>query len=260
MRARITLALLAVAAAVVPLAAVSAGPASPAVRPTCPGTHPVMLYVTDDFTVTPVCAATGTVLKAITTGPGPADHLVATPDGKTLYVSNGGIGETIGHTVTVISTVSNTAIKTINVGRGAGAIAITPNGKTVYVLGGMSNTVTPIRTATNTGLKPIKVGTQPWEIAISPDGKTAYVTSALGVVPIRTATNTALKAVKVSGQLQPRGHRDHPGREDRLCRRCRADPDPDGHQHGAQGNPAGWLGHHRRCYPVETGQPGSPRG
>src|SRR5271166_6150247 len=198
MRARITLALLAVAAAVVPLAAVSAGPASPAVRPTCPGTHPVMLYVTDDFTVTPVCAATGTVLKAITTGPGPADHLVATPDGKTLYVSNGGIGETIGHTVTVISTVSNTAIKTINVGRGAGAIAITPNGKTVYVLGGMSNTVTPIRTATNTGLKPIKVGTQPWEIAISPDGKTAYAAGAV-LTPIRTATNTALKAIQLGG-------------------------------------------------------------
>jgi len=43
MRARITLALLAAAAAVVPLAAVSAGPASAAVRPACPGTHPVML-------------------------------------------------------------------------------------------------------------------------------------------------------------------------------------------------------------------------
>ena len=69
MRARMTLALLAAAAAVVPLAAVSAGPASAAVRPACPGTHPVMLYVTDDVTVTPVCAATGTVLKAIKTGP-----------------------------------------------------------------------------------------------------------------------------------------------------------------------------------------------
>jgi DNA-binding beta-propeller fold protein YncE len=85
----------------------SARPAVPrgtsaAVRLACLGTHPVMLYVTDDVTVTPVCATTGTVLNAMKTGPGP-DHLVATPDGKTLYVSNGGIGETIGHTVTVIS-------------------------------------------------------------------------------------------------------------------------------------------------------------
>ena len=59
-------------------------------------------------------------------------------------------------TVTVISTVSNMAIKTINVGRGAGAIAITPNGRTAYGLGGMSGTVTPIRTATSTALKAIQ--------------------------------------------------------------------------------------------------------
>ncbi|HEY7429491.1 MAG TPA: hypothetical protein VH641_02035, partial [Streptosporangiaceae bacterium] len=85
------------------------------------------------------------------------------------------------------------------------AIAITPDGKTVYVVNtgtlpsAPGDTVTPIRTATNTALPAITVGTFPLDIAITPGGQTAYVTvdglhptSDPGtVVPIRTATNTA---------------------------------------------------------------------
>ena len=47
------------------------------------------------------------------------------------------------------------------------AIAITPNGKTAYVLS-IGGTVTPIRTATNTASTPIKVGRDPDAIAITP--------------------------------------------------------------------------------------------
>jgi DNA-binding beta-propeller fold protein YncE len=62
-------------------------------------------------------------------------------------------------------------------------IAITPDGKTVYVANIGSGTVTPIDTATN-----------------APDGKTAYV-GVWGepgtVVPIATATNTPGQPIQV---------------------------------------------------------------
>src|SRR5215469_16626181 len=85
------------------------------------------------------------------------------------------------------------------IGSNPWAIAITPDGKTAYVVNNGSGTVTPIRTATNTALKAIKVGIGPFAIAITPDGKTAYVTNRHSgtVTPIRTATNTALKAINV---------------------------------------------------------------
>jgi YVTN family beta-propeller protein len=48
------------------------------------------------------------------------------------------------------------------------AIAITPDGKTAYLVNSESGTVTPIRVATNTALPPVKVGGFPDAIAITP--------------------------------------------------------------------------------------------
>jgi DNA-binding beta-propeller fold protein YncE len=46
--------------------------------------------------------------------------------------------------VTPVSTVTNQPGKPIEVGKGAWAIAITPDGKTVYVVNSETSTVTPI--------------------------------------------------------------------------------------------------------------------
>jgi YVTN family beta-propeller protein len=48
------------------------------------------------------------------------------------------------------------------------AIAITPNGKTVYVVNYVSDTVTPTRTANNKAEPDITVGNSPDAIAITP--------------------------------------------------------------------------------------------
>jgi YVTN family beta-propeller protein len=79
------------------------------------------------------------------------------------------------------------------------AIAITPDGKTLYVTNYRSGTVLPISTATNTPEKPIKVGKGPVVAAFTPDGKTAYVVSlgASTVTPISTATSTPGRPIKV---------------------------------------------------------------
>ena len=130
-------------------------------------------------------------------------HHLATAYVPTAYVL-GGSG-----TVTPIRIATNTALRPIRLGkrRSPCAIAITPDGKTAYVItrGSVArcpHTVTPIRTATNTALRPIKVRQIPAAIAITPDGKTAYTVNFAGrrgvtVTPIRTATNTVLAPVTV---------------------------------------------------------------
>jgi YVTN family beta-propeller protein len=85
------------------------------------------------------------------------------------------------------------------------AIAITPDGKTAYVVNrgdiNGTGTVTPITTATNRAGNPIRIDEGPGAIAIAitRDGKTAYVTNsgAGTVMPIATATNTLGKPIKV---------------------------------------------------------------
>jgi DNA-binding beta-propeller fold protein YncE len=86
----------------------------------------------------------------------------------TAYVTNFGNG-TPG-TVTPIDTATSTAGKAIKVGRTPDAIAITPSGKTAYVVLYSSgrSTVIPISTATGKAGQAIKVGSDPQAIAITP--------------------------------------------------------------------------------------------
>ena len=110
------------------------------------------------------------------------------------YVAN-----SFGNTVTPINTVTNKAGTPIVVGTGPGQIAITPNGKTAYVI--TDDSVVPVNTATGTALKPIKGTVGASYIAITPNGKTAYVSyccfegSQNKLTPINTATNTVGKAI-----------------------------------------------------------------
>ncbi|MFI5287671.1 MAG: PKD domain-containing protein [Candidatus Dormibacteria bacterium] len=105
------------------------------------------------------------------------------------------------NSVTPIDTATNTAGTAIAVGTSPGPIAITPDGKTAYVVEYQSNSVLPITLATNTPGTPIAVGTFPAGIAIAPDGKMAYVTNEMSntVTPVNIATNTVGRAIPVAG-------------------------------------------------------------
>src|ERR1022692_2530350 len=158
--------------------------------------RPVIAYVLNANSVTPIRTTTGKAGEPIKiTVPGPPEILRAiaiTPDGKTVYVANHGFDTAPADTVIPISTATGKAGKPITVGASPDAIAITPDGRTAYVVS-ESGTVTPIRTATG---KAITVGSNPVAIAITPDGKTAYIVNSNSgtVTPIRAATGKAGKA------------------------------------------------------------------
>jgi len=137
-------------------------------------------------------APVGGTPMATGTRAAPARALTA-PRHPTAFVANS------GGTVTPIGLTTHRPGKPVKVGANPQAIAITPNGKTVYVLDWGSAAVTPISTATNRAGPAIRVGSYPFAIAIAPDGKTAYVANygSNTVTPISTAAGRPGPAVPV---------------------------------------------------------------
>jgi YVTN family beta-propeller protein len=113
-----------------------------------------------------------------------------TPNGKTLYISN----QLTPGTLSVLGT-RTLALKTTisGIGNSPVTLAITPNGKEVYVTHLAGDTVDVFDIPTGKLLPPITVGTGPVAVAFTPNGKSAYVTNFdIGTVSIiDVATGTA---------------------------------------------------------------------
>jgi hyaluronoglucosaminidase len=117
----------------------------------------------------------------------------------TVYVASQG-----SNTVTPISAATNKPGRPIPLPPGGytTAMAITPDGKTVYVGDSTPDPelgyVTPISTATNKALPAIQIVGSPGQIAFTPDGRTGYVTTGSNtVIPFSTATNKAGRDIRV---------------------------------------------------------------
>jgi DNA-binding beta-propeller fold protein YncE len=165
--------------------------------------------------VIPIATATNTPGKPIKIQNADVGQIVMNPDGQTAYA----LGQSTSGTVIVpIATATNTPGKPVRVGGEANVLAITPDGRILYLLqignSGVksgSSDVIPFATATDTPGKPIKIAGFVYGMAVSPDSGTAYAagepstkagppgcTGQTGeVTPISTATNTAGNPIRV---------------------------------------------------------------
>lgn len=182
-------------------------------------------YVTNSnsTTITIIDIATNTVIGTIGGFDGPSGMAI-TPDGTKAYVNNyggpEGLGSGNGTTVRVVDLTNNVIIGVpIMVGQAPAALAITPDGKYVYVINYVNGnpgmgTISVIRTSDNTVIStPGLTGfSGPFAIAITPDGKRAYITNfgsnnfapygtTVSVVDI--ASNTVVATVNLA--IQPSG-------------------------------------------------------
>jgi YVTN family beta-propeller protein len=161
-------------------------------------------YVTNrgDDTVSVIDTRIRTELTTVPVQYKPA-NVAITPDGRHAYVTNfGDPFPSLGTTVSVIDTTTNTVVATIpNVGLGPLGLAVTPDGAHVYVVNVISNNVSVIETATNTVVARVAVGLGPRAVAITRDGAHAYVTNFNNntVSVIETATNRVVDTVPVAG-------------------------------------------------------------
>jgi YVTN family beta-propeller protein len=155
-------------------------------------------YVQGASSISVLGIPANTTVATIPAGPSQnlilAAQIIASPDGGRVYALYEG-SAVLSPSVLVIDTATNTAITTItSVGVAPLGLAITPDGKTLYVADQL-HAVFIIDTGTNaiTGSIPITAGF-PICLAVTPDGKTLYVGLEVSndVVMVNTATNTVV--------------------------------------------------------------------
>ncbi|WP_454786384.1 Ig-like domain-containing protein [Mycobacterium antarcticum] len=147
--------------------------------------------------VSVINTTTDTVTHTIPVGTLPA-AVVVSPDGMQLYVANSysPFANSLSETVLVIDTATNTVTGSVSVGS-PGGLAVSPDGKLLYVTNFDDDTVSVIDTRTSTILDTITVGTFPTELAVSPDGGRLYVINQLGYTVSVIDTTTATVTVTI---------------------------------------------------------------
>lgn len=103
---------------------------------------------------------------------GPVQMLV-TPDSRTAFVLSVGNGKQ-GDLLTPMRITTGKAGKSLVLPSPQVAMAMTPDGRLIYLADYYDGIVTVVRTATNTIVKRLHVNSA-FSLAISPDGKTVYV-------------------------------------------------------------------------------------
>jgi YVTN family beta-propeller protein len=80
-------------------------------------------------------------------------------------------------------------------------MALSADGKRLYVSTGKGKSVFVIDTTTNKIVTSFEVGQRPWGVALSPDGKTLFTANGPSndISIVDTATNTVTKKVKATG-------------------------------------------------------------
>ncbi len=188
----------------------STGPIALAVIPNGPAAGTIYVANLNDGSVSVIHADT----YAVDPVPIPVDSgpqgIAASPDGTHVYVTSA----TPGGRVSVIDTTTDTVIKTIKVGDGSFAVAVSPNSDRVYVTGGFLDadgighwTMSVIDTADpnpdiyDTVTSATEVNEFAVGLALNPEGTLAYIThyndSSMSVMDIAAPTPEFLTTLKV---------------------------------------------------------------
>jgi DNA-binding beta-propeller fold protein YncE len=171
-------------------------------------------YVTNEFSGTvsqySIDPASGALSpktpETVAAGPSPV-AVATTPDGKSAYVANSpfpGPGSVSQYNIDpVTGRLSPKTPATIAAGREPTAVAVNPDGKSVYVTNGADDTVAEYNIAPTSGALSLKTpatvqaSTFPVGIGVTPGGKSAYVATAVDIV-LQYSIDPA------SGQLSPK--------------------------------------------------------
>lgn len=142
-----------------------------------------------------VCVIASALLLARPAG---AQNIPAGP--PIVYVSNAGGG------ITEVDSKNNSVIATAPFANNANSVAVTPDGRQMYVSNRDASFVAVFNTATNVPQNFIPVGNGALDnlgLAVSPDGQLVYVANQVSgtVTVIATATNTVIQTIPTG--LQP---------------------------------------------------------
>ena len=119
-----------------------------------------------DRSIRVINTATHTVLQTVRVPGGetllPMD-IVASPDGKRLYMSTGR-----GGSVVVLDAASLSLISEVKVGQRPWGIALSPDGRFLYTANGPSNDMSVVDTETLAVVATVPTGQRAWGVTIAP--------------------------------------------------------------------------------------------
>jgi YVTN family beta-propeller protein len=148
--------------------------------------------------VTVVDTTVNKVIAQIPMRTGPPQYVAFTPDGNHAYVSIFNPKKTI-NLVAVLDTRTTRVVRTISVDQKPVALAVSPDGKRVYVPSHDARAIDIIDVATNALVQRVDVPPNPHWIRFTPDGKFAYIadheSNVLSVLD--TASHTVIKTIAV---------------------------------------------------------------
>lgn len=170
---------------------ITAGPEASAIAISPNGKQAFVGIAPEDVQV--VETATGKPVGGPIKVAGFAQEIAFTPDGETAYVA-------AGNEVAVIDTALGQVVREIPIGAAVSSLAVSPDGRRLYVSSAADKNVSVVETATNKVVgMPIALTVEPEEIAITPDGLTAYVADGSAVTPINLATDKPGTAITAPG-------------------------------------------------------------
>lgn len=155
--------------------------------------------------IEPVDLATGEVGPPITLSMSGNNDLVFAPDGSKLYALSLNNRHNAG-VVTEINTATDVPGKPIPVTGNVTRLALTPDGRHLYVLdygsgGGQTGSVTDIDTTRGTASAPIPLGENPSAIVITPDSRKVFIACSDSgfVVPLDAVSDKTGQPIPVTG-------------------------------------------------------------
>lgn len=154
-----------------------------------------LAYVTspDTHSITLLNTETNAVVGSIPITQGPPQFVAFTPDGRFAYVSVYDEIRGTGSAVVEIDTASRVVVATIPMEKYPYALAVSPNGRRLYVPNHDVDLVTVVDVSTNAVEKKITVKPSPHAVAFSADGRWAYVANHLSnVVTVVDVSNGAI--------------------------------------------------------------------
>ena len=143
---------------------------------------------------------TGRVVSAIETGQEVSHMVAVSADATRAYVTNIGSG-----TTTALDLVAGRKLRDVATGAGSEALAVTPNGRELWVAARADGEIAVVDTATLAVVARLPLPGIPIRVAMTPDGDTALVTCAgtSELVAYDVAKRTVRARVKVDVPLAP---------------------------------------------------------
>lgn len=148
----------------------------------------------------------GRIVQAIATGQEVSHMVVVAPGGTRAYVTNIDSGS-----MTALDLAAGRKLADVATGRGSEAIAVTPDGREIWVGAREDGHVAIVSADTLEVTARIELPGIPIRIAVAPDGRTVFVTCAGSseLVVLETATRRVLRRRRIDVPLAP-GAADRP--------------------------------------------------